>query len=96
MIAFVLFGSASEVNWDVIELSSVQGLYIAVAIAFLLVAGFFYISKNLPDAKNDEPFESASKAKTMLVIMTVIMALCFGWIFYSYTCLLYTSPSPRD
>ncbi len=85
LIAFVLFGSASEVNWDVIELSSVQGLYIAVAIAFLLVAGFFYISKNLPDAKNDEPFESASKAKTMLVIMTVIMALCFGWIFYSYT-----------
>ena len=85
LIAFVLFGSASEVNWDVIELSSVQGLYIAVAIAFLLVAGFFYLSKKLPDAKNDEPFESASKAKTMLIIMTLIMTLCFGWIFYSYT-----------
>ena len=85
LIAFVLFGSASEVNWDVIELSSVQGLYIAVAIAFLLVAGFFYLSKKLPDAKNDEPFESASKAKTMLIVMTVIMTLCFGWIFYSYT-----------
>ena len=85
LIAFVLFGSASEVNWEIIELSSVQGLYIAVAIAFLLVAGFFYVSKNLPDAKNDEPFESASKAKTMLIIMTVIMTICFGWIFYSYT-----------
>ena len=85
LIAFVLFGSASEVNWDIIELSSVQGLYIAVAIAFLLVAGFFYVSKNLPDAKNNEPFESASKAKTMLIIMTAIMTLCFGWIFYSYT-----------
>jgi FHS family L-fucose permease-like MFS transporter len=85
LIAFVLFGSASEVNWDIIELSSVQGLYIAVAIAFLLVAGFFYLSKKLPDAKNDEPFESASKAKTMLIIMTLIMTLCFGWIFYSYT-----------
>ena len=85
LIAFVLFGSASEVNWDVIELSSVQGLYIAVAIAFLLVAGFFYLSKRLPDAKNDEPFESASKAKTMLIVMTLIMTLCFGWIFYSYT-----------
>ena len=85
LIAFVLFGSASEVNWDIIELSSVQGLYIAVAIAFLLVAGFFFVSKNLPDAKNDEPFESASKAKSMLVIMTVIMTICFGWIFYSYT-----------
>ena len=92
LIAFVLFGSASEVNWDVIELSSVQGLYIAVAIAFLLVAGFFYVSKNLPDAKNDEPFESASKAKTMLVIMTVIMTLCFGWIFYSYTPAFENSP----
>ena len=85
LIAFVLFGSASEVNWDIIELSSVQGLYIAVAIAFLLVAGFFYLSKRLPDAKNDEPFESASKAKTMLIVMTLIMTLCFGWIFYSYT-----------
>ena len=85
LIAFVLFGSASEVNWDVIELSSVQGLYIAVAIAFLLVAGFFYLSKKLPDAKNDESFESASKAKTMLIVMTLIMTLCFGWIFYSYT-----------
>ena len=85
LIAFVLFGSASEVNWDIIELGSVQGLYIAVAIAFLLVAGFFYLSKKLPDAKNDEPFESASKAKTMLIVMTLIMTLCFGWIFYSYT-----------
>ena len=85
LIAFVLFGSASEVNWDIIELSSVQGLYIAVAIAFLLVAGFFYLSKKLPDAKNDEPFESASKAKKMLIVMTLIMTLCFGWIFYSYT-----------
>ena len=85
LIAFVLFGSASEVNWDIIELSSVQGLYIAVAIAFLLVAGFFYLSKKLPDAKNDEPFESASKAKTMLIVMTLIMTLCFSWIFYSYT-----------
>ena len=85
LIAFVLFGSATEVNWDVIELSSVQGLYIAVAVAFLLVAIFFYVSKNLPDAKNDEPFESASKAKNMLIIMTVVMTLCFGWIFYTYT-----------
>ena len=72
LIAFVLFGSASEVNWDIIELSSVQGLYIAVAVAFLLVAVFFYVSKNLPDAKNDEPFESAHKAKAMLILMTII------------------------
>jgi len=85
LIAFVLFGSASEVDCDIIELSSVQSLYIAVAIAFLLVAGFFYLSKKLPDAKNDEPFESASKAKTMLIVMTLIMTICFGWIFYSYT-----------
>jgi len=85
LIAFVLFGSASEVNWDVIELSSVQGLYIAVAVAFLLVAIFFYVSKNLPDAKNNEPFESASKAKNMLITMTIVMTLCFGWIFYTYT-----------
>ena len=92
LIAFVLFGSASEVNWDIIKLSSVQGLYIAVAVAFLLVAVFFYVSKNLPDAKNDEPFESAHKAKTMLILMTIIMTLCFGWIFYSYTPAFENSP----
>ena len=85
LIAFVLFGSASEVNWDTIELSSVQWLYIGVAVAFLAVAIFFYVSKNLPDAKNTEAFESASKAKNMLIIMTLIMTICFGWIFYSYT-----------
>ena len=51
----------------------------------MLVAIFFYVSKNLPDAKNDEPFESASKAKNMLISMTVVMTLCFGWIFYTYT-----------
>ena len=85
LIAFVLFGSASEVNWDTIELSSVQWLYIGVALAFLAVAIFFYVSKNLPDAKNTEAFESASKAKNMLIIMTLIMTICFGWIFYSYT-----------
>ena len=85
LIAFVLFGSASEVDWDIIELSSVQGLYIAIAVAFLSVAIFFYVSKNLPDAKNNEPFESASKAKNMLITMTVVMTLCFGWIFYTYT-----------
>ena len=92
LIAFVLFGSASEVDWDIIELSSVQSLYIAVAIAFLLVAGFFYLSKKLPDAKNDEPFESASKAKTMLIVMTLIMTICFGWIFYSYTSAFENNP----
>ena len=85
LIAFVLFGSASEVNWDTIELSSVQWLYIGVAVAFLAVAIFFYVSKNLPDAKNTEAFESASKAKNMLIVMTLIMTICFGWIFYSYT-----------
>ena len=40
-----------------------QLLYLGVAIAFLLVAAFFYFSKNLPDAKNDEPFEPANKSK---------------------------------
>ena len=85
LIAVVLFGTASKVDVNSIELSKVQGLYLAIAVAFLLVALFFYYSKNLPDAKNDEAFESASKAKYMLITMTLVMTICFGWIFYSYT-----------
>ena len=92
LIAVIIFGSVSlsseEINNRIIDgeltLGPLQLLYLGVAIAFLLVAAFFYFSKNLPDAKNDEPFEPANKSKNVLISLTIVITICFGWIFYSY------------
>ena len=92
LIAFILFGSApisgDELNELIktggIQLNTIQGLYLGVAALFIAVAIFFYVSKNLPDAKNEDSFEPATKAKNLLILLTAIMILCFGWIFYTY------------
>lgn len=92
LIAVIIFGSVSlsseEINNRIVDgeltLGPLQLLYLGVAIAFLLVAAFFYFSKNLPDAKNDEPFEPANKSKNVLISLTIVITICFGWIFYSY------------
>ena len=80
--------SSEEINNRIVDgeltLWPLQLLYLGVAIAFLLVAAFFYFSKNLPDAKNDEPFEPANKSKNVLISLTIVITICFGWIFYSY------------
>tara|TARA_B100000029_G_scaffold514970_1_gene619864 strand:+ start:1297 stop:2976 length:1680 start_codon:yes stop_codon:yes gene_type:complete len=93
LIAFLIFGSAplsgAELNELIktggIQLSTIQLLYLGVAALFIAVAIFFYVSKNLPDAKTKDSFEPASKAKNILVLLTIIMMFCFGWIFYTYT-----------
>ena len=93
LIAFIIFGSAplsgAELNELIktggIQLSTIQLLYLGVAGMFLAVAIFFYVSKNLPDARTQDSFEPAMKAKNMLILLTVIMIVCFGLIFYSYT-----------
>ena len=92
LIAVIIFGSVTlsseEINNRIIDgkltLEPLQLLYLGVGIAFLLVAAFFYFSKNLPDAKNDEPFEPANKSKNVLISLTIVITICFGWIFYSY------------
>tara|TARA_B100001146_G_scaffold181034_1_gene163170 strand:+ start:178 stop:1857 length:1680 start_codon:yes stop_codon:yes gene_type:complete len=93
LIAFILFGSApisgSELNELIktggIQLSTIQLLYLGVAGLFLAVAIFFYISKSLPDARTEDSFRPAAKAKNMLILLTIIMIVCFGLIFYTYT-----------
>jgi len=93
LIAFLIFGSApisgAELNELIktgdIQLSTIQLLYLGVACLFLAAAIFFYVSKNLPDAKTQDSFEPAIKAKNMLILLTLIMIVCFGLIFYSYT-----------
>ena len=93
LIAFIIFGSAplsgAELNELIktggIQLSTIQLLYLSVAGMFLAVAIFFYVSKNLPDARTQDSFKPAAKAKNLLILLTVIMIVCFGLIFYSYT-----------
>ena len=93
LIAVIIFGSVSlssdEINNRIIDgqltLGPLQLLYLGVAIAFLVVAAFFYFSKNLPDGKNNEPFEPANKSKNVLISLTIVITICFGWIFYSYS-----------
>ncbi|MDC1492847.1 MFS transporter [Flavobacteriaceae bacterium] len=92
LIAVIIFGSVSlssdEIKNQIIDgeltLEPLQFLYLGVAIAFLVVAAFFYFSKKLPDAKNTEPFEPANKSKNILIILTLMITICFGWIFFSY------------
>jgi FHS family L-fucose permease-like MFS transporter len=48
---------------------NINNLYLIVAAVFAAVALFFQFS-NLPDGKNDEPFEKANKASGSLLVMT--------------------------
>tara|TARA_B110000503_G_scaffold18688_1_gene27655 strand:+ start:28 stop:1701 length:1674 start_codon:yes stop_codon:yes gene_type:complete len=92
VVAFIIFGSTplsgEELNEMVrngsIQLSTVQSLYLGVGALFLACAAFFYFSKSLPEGKTEDAFEPANKAKNLLISLTVIMILCFGWVFYTY------------
>jgi len=81
-IAFIIFGTLS--GEGTAEFSKMQGLYLGVAALFILCAAVFHFSKSLPDGITIEPFESANKAMNLLIILTVIIFLCFGWVFYTY------------
>ena len=81
-VAFVIFGTLS--GDGTAEFSKMQSLYLGVAALFVLCAAVFYFSKSLPDGITIEPFESANKAMNLLITLTVIIFLCFGWVFYTY------------
>ena len=81
-VAFIIFGTLS--GEGTAEFSKMQGLYLGVAALFILCAAVFYFSKSLPDGITTEPFESANKAMNLLISLTAIIFLCFGWVFYTY------------
>ena len=93
VVAFIIFGSTplsgDELKLMVengeIQLTTIQSLYLGVGALFLACAAFFYFSKSLPEGKTEDAFEPANKAKNLLISLTVIMILCFGWVFYTYT-----------
>ncbi|NNK82361.1 MAG: MFS transporter [Flavobacteriaceae bacterium] len=93
VVSFIIFGSASwtteelanKISTNEITLTTVQTLYIGVGALFLLAAALFYFSKKLPSLKSIEPFEPANKARNILILLTVIIAVCFTLIFRTYT-----------
>lgn len=86
VMALALFGkaSASEKDIENASITSMNSLYIVVAILFLLSALLFRTSKKLPNVKEEDSFEPAPKAMWLLIIITAVMALVFGIIFASY------------
>ena len=93
VVALVLFGTAAVspeelvrmIKNNEITLSTVQLLYIGVGGLFLVAAGLFHFSKKLPALKSDTAFEPANKAKNLLILLTIIIVGCFGYIFSTYS-----------
>ncbi len=93
VIALIIFGSTplsgDELNQMIanneIKLTTVQFLYLGVGLLFLAAAALFYFSKKLPNTKSEEEFEPAKNAKNTLIVLTILIALCFGLIFNTYT-----------
>lgn len=93
VVSLVIFGSAS---WSTDELAAmiannkitlmtVQQLYLGVGALFLVAAALFYFSKKLPALKSETSFEPANKARNLLIVLTLIIIGCFGYIFNTYS-----------
>ncbi len=93
VVSLVIFGSATwstdelanMIKNNEITLGTVQTLYLGVGVLFLLAAALFYFSKKLPSLKSDTIFEPANKARNLLIVLTLIILGCFGYIFSTYT-----------
>ena len=93
VVSFIIFGSthwstqelAQKINDNEITLITVQMLYLGVGLLFLVAAALFHFSKKLPALKSETAFEPANKAKNLLIVLTIIIMGCFGYIFSTYT-----------
>lgn len=87
VVALALFGTAASVTDDQIKalaLNKVVLLYIGVGLLFVAAAALFFFSKKVPSGIIEEPIEKANKALYTLIVMTVLLALCFSFIFKTY------------
>ncbi|WP_034061110.1 MFS transporter [Lacinutrix jangbogonensis] len=93
VVALVIFGTASVspeelvrmIKNNEITLTTVQMLYLGVGVLFLLAAALFHFSKKLPALKSETAFEPANKARNLLILLTVVILSCFGYIFSTYS-----------
>lgn len=93
VVSLVIFGSATwstdelaqMISNNEITLVTVQTLYLGVGALFLVAAALFHFSKKLPALKSDTAFESANKARNLLIILTLVIVGCFGYIFSTYS-----------
>jgi FHS family L-fucose permease-like MFS transporter len=89
VVSFALFGVISGVSIEEFaqksdSLDSMRILYVFVGGLFLLAAALFYFSKKLPSGKSDSTFETANKAMKTLIVITVVLAAIFAYIFSRY------------
>lgn len=92
VVSLVIFGTASwstdelaqMISNNEITLVTVQSLYLGVGALFLIAAALFHFSKKLPELKSETAFEPANKARNLLVILTLVIIGCFGYIFSTY------------
>jgi len=88
LMAFALFGSTVALTDDQIQhlsLSSMTLLYTGVGALFVIAAMLFRFSKKIPDGIQVEPMESAKKAITTLVTMTVLLVMIYIPVFSTYS-----------
>jgi FHS family L-fucose permease-like MFS transporter len=89
VVSIALFGVIAGVNIEEYaqkpdSLDSMRILYVFVGGLFLLAAALFYFSKKLPSGKSDPSFETANKAMTTLIAVTVLLIAIFAYIFSRY------------
>ena len=93
VIALILFGTAPKSSEELkcmisngeISLSTIQYLYLSVGGLFLAAAALFFFSKKLPEAKDEGKFETANKAKNLLITLSVLIIFFFTLVFLTYT-----------
>ncbi len=87
IIGYALFGTfetVSDTEIASLPLNKVVYLYIGVGLLFILAAALFNFSKKVPAGFNLEQMESANKARTTLIIITVLLLCAFIPVFTSY------------
>tara|TARA_Y100001968_G_scaffold333223_1_gene394809 strand:+ start:430 stop:2088 length:1659 start_codon:yes stop_codon:yes gene_type:complete len=92
VVALILFGTTPKSSDELelmiqngsISLSKIQYLYLAVGGLFLLAAGLFFFSKKLDNNQHRADFIKAPKAMNALIVMTLLLTICFYFIFDQY------------
>ncbi|WP_055446931.1 MFS transporter [Lacinutrix mariniflava] len=93
VVALIIFGTSSVspeelvrmIKNNEITLTTIQMLYLGVGVLFLLAAALFHFSKKLPALKSETVFEPANKARNLLILLTIVILGCFGYIFSTYS-----------